>query len=286
MKLTNINNINNYEFKIYVSNTNSYIADILYYCISQIKLKCSIVHSIKQNELNNIIYIISTEFIHKKLPPHYILYKISPIIDNNISELLKNSIRNSIEYWDYSLTNISLLKPFNLYSEIIYIPIPLINLPLYQNLNINNKSIDVLIYGENSQLKLQIFNNLKNKFKSILNIKYVQSNKYKHLNKYINISKIVIYLSNNISDIIPIINNIILCKTIPIFETSDILIEYNQNYYNNLIHLINKINPNLDNIETLYSKIDVGIAVTNNENIEFMNDFFTDIMNMIGSFNQ
>ena len=90
MKLKNINNITDYSFNIYLSNSSSYISEILYYCLSRLKLKCSIVHSIQLNEPDTVIYIISSEFINKDFPPKYILYHCS-LINENISEEKKKS---------------------------------------------------------------------------------------------------------------------------------------------------------------------------------------------------
>ena len=264
MNFINNKNIYNYEIKLYINNFKSYISNVLYYCISQLQIKCSIVHSIKPNESENVIYIISTNYIQKDLPPKYILYEISTNIYKNMTTIIKNKILNCIEFWNYSLENITNLKTLKLNTNLIYMQIPLINLISYNNLSINNKTIDVLVYGSDNIHQLIIFNNIKNNYINKFNIKYIKSCKQNQINYYINISKIILYFTNTLnSNDISVINNIILCKTIPIIESSSIIIEYNKYYYNNKLHIFDKITSKLNNIQNIYSKI--NYLLNNNE---------------------
>ena len=265
MTLLDIIDINLYDFKILIYPTDNYVSNIIKNYLDNLKLKNSLISLFDmQQDKSNIIYFISNSETIKQFPSRYIIYQ-TQVINDLTDQSFLNIVNNAFQYWDFSIHNIEQLKSYTK-TELIYFPLPLIKIEPYISLQSTNKTIDVLLIGNNK--RINIFTYLKKKYENIFNIKYIQNNKQQLLYKYINSSKVIVNLCNLFTDIINIINihKCILCKTIPIYEENKLLIEYNNHFYNNQLHLIKQIEPNLINIQPLCDTIE-SVLQNNNEYI-------------------
>jgi len=218
MTLLDIVDINLYEFKILIYPTDNYVSNIIKNYLDNLKLKNSLISLFDMQQdksSSNIIYFISNSETIKQFPSKYIIYQTQVITDFKDDSFL-NIINNAFQYWDFSIDNIKQLKSYTK-TELIYFPLPLIKIEPYISLQSTNKTIDILLIGNNK--RINIFTYLKKKYVNIFNIKFIQNNKQQFLYKYINSSKVIVNLCNLFSNIINIINihKCILCKTIPIY---------------------------------------------------------------------
>ena len=254
------------QYKLLKTTHNHYLTHVLHILIRETGRDCQIVEQCdeKDDDDENIIYIIS--FFHhlKTLPKHYIAYNVEQMHCASFTKKksYKDILKSAIQCWDYNTKNMLQYKT----ESQIWMPIPLVykNHP-FINTSISNEqqkpdSVDILFYGSINTRRMMIMKYLIYYFQNCsIRIKYLTHTYNDDLYDWIRRSKIVLNLGYYTNTMLATYRlNEILChqraiisEKTTIEEDKDIITQYKQSG----IVFIPQIDNSLSNISNLLDSI-------------------------------
>jgi len=212
------------------------------------------------SKINEIFIIIHNDAIHNKLPKIYITYQVEQINSNYFTKKYYEQLDKSIVIWEYSIRNKIKYDKINL-NKIFYQP-----MPFYYDNNIityENNIYDIGFYGAINERRLNIMNNLSEKFKTNIGWGKIGNDR----ENLINNSKIILNLhyyedssleTCRINEILQ--NDKIIISELP--ESTDL---FNKELYDDIVIYIDIINKDLSNLEVLTKKIEYYLIPENYE---------------------
>ncbi len=213
------------------------------------------------SNINEIYIIIHSDAQHNKLPKIHITYQVEQINSNYFTKKYLEQLDNSIIIWEYSLRNKIKYDKINL-NKIFYQPMPF----YYDNQIINyfdNDIYDIGFYGATNERRLNIINNLSEKFKTNIGWGKLGNDR----DNLINNSKIILNLHYYEDSSLETcrINEILQYDKIIISELPEKNDWYNKELYDNVVIYIDIINKDLSNLEVLINKIKYYLIPENYE---------------------
>ena len=231
----------------------------------EIKYNLEIIDCLNMYNSDDIIFIILfNNSNHFLLPNKFIFYQIEQIgsvflTDKKFKSKLKYSCLKAENVWEYTSLTRDIYKKY-CENKLNYVPMPFICLNTDKYMNSTEFKYDVFFYGNKNYRRCKILNELKKHFNMKISYGIYGNEKI----KYILESKIILnihYYENS---------GLETCRFNEILNYNRIIISENSSddklnteLYNNIVILVNNVNNDLSNIDTLIDSIKYFL---NNEN--------------------